>query len=103
MVSKFADDGKIGSVVDSKKGYLRVQRDLDQMSKWAEDWQMEFNLDKCEVLHFEKANQGRTYTLNVKVLGSVAKHLVVEVHRSLKEEPQVEWVVKKAFGTLAFI
>eukprot|EP00061_Rhincodon_typus_P011902 g37268.t1 len=29
----------------------------------AEEWQMEFNLVH-EVLHFEKANQGRTYTLN---------------------------------------
>eukprot|EP00061_Rhincodon_typus_P016699 g45050.t1 len=27
----------------------------------------EFNLDKCEVLHFGVANQGRTYTLNGKV------------------------------------
>eukprot|EP00061_Rhincodon_typus_P006699 g27627.t1 len=45
MVSKFADDTKIGGVVNSEEGYLRVQRDLDQMGQWAEEWQMEFNLD----------------------------------------------------------
>eukprot|EP00061_Rhincodon_typus_P016484 g44729.t1 len=64
MVSTFADDTKIGGVVDGKESYLRVQRDPDQMGQWAEEWQVEFNLDKYEVLHFGKTNQGRAYTLN---------------------------------------
>eukprot|EP00061_Rhincodon_typus_P001733 g15612.t1 len=46
MVSKFADDTKIGGVVDSEKGYLRVQWDLAQMGQWTEEWQMEVNSDK---------------------------------------------------------
>eukprot|EP00061_Rhincodon_typus_P003072 g19207.t1 len=57
VVSKFADDNNIGGVMDSKKGYLRVQWDVDQMGQWAEEWQMEFNLDKREMLHFGMANQ----------------------------------------------
>eukprot|EP00061_Rhincodon_typus_P015821 g43721.t1 len=44
MVSRFADDTKIGGIVDRGEGYVRL--------KWAEKSQMEFNLDKCEVLHF---------------------------------------------------
>eukprot|EP00061_Rhincodon_typus_P001454 g14832.t1 len=64
MVSKFADDTKMRGVVDNEEDYLRVQRDLDQMGQRAEEQLMEFNLDKCLVLHFGKANQGRTYTLN---------------------------------------
>ncbi|MBB6707133.1 reverse transcriptase family protein [Proteus mirabilis] len=104
-VSKFADDTKIGGVVDSEEGYLRLQQDLDQMGQWAEKWQMEFNSDKCEVLHFGKANLSRTYTLNGKVLGSVAEQrdLGVQVHSSLKVESQVDRIVKKAFGMLSFI
>eukprot|EP00061_Rhincodon_typus_P011302 g36215.t1 len=46
MVSKFADDIKIRGGVDSKENYFRVQRALDQKGQWAEEWQMEFNLDK---------------------------------------------------------
>eukprot|EP00061_Rhincodon_typus_P015194 g42732.t1 len=46
IVSKFADDTKIRDIVDSEEGYLRVQWDLDEMGQWAEEWQMEFNLDK---------------------------------------------------------
>eukprot|EP00061_Rhincodon_typus_P003539 g20325.t1 len=48
MVSRFVDDTKIGGIVDSEEGFLRFQRDLDQMGQWAEKWQMEFSLDKCE-------------------------------------------------------
>eukprot|EP00061_Rhincodon_typus_P002671 g18172.t1 len=91
MVGKFADDTKIGGGVDIKEGYLRVQRDFDQMVQWAEEWQIEFKLDKCEVLHFGKTNQVRSYTLNGKVLGIVAEEggLGVQVHISLNVESQV--------------
>eukprot|EP00061_Rhincodon_typus_P007917 g30070.t1 len=64
IVSKFVDDSKIGGVVDSEEGYLRIQQDLDQMGRWAEEWHTEFNLDNCEVQHSGKANQSRTYTPN---------------------------------------
>ena len=63
MVSKFADDTKIGDIVDSEGGYLGLQQDLDQLGQWAVEWQMEFNLDKCEVMHFGRSNQGRTCSL----------------------------------------
>ena len=69
MVSKFADDTKIGGIVDSEEGYLGLQRDLDQLGRWADEWQMEFNLDKCEVMHFGRLSQGRTYSVNCRALG----------------------------------
>eukprot|EP00061_Rhincodon_typus_P004291 g22226.t1 len=64
---------------------------------------MEFNLDKCVMLHF--GNQSRTYTLNGRALGSVVEErdLGVQVHSSLKMTSQVDRVIKKVFGTLAFI
>ncbi|XP_072133336.1 NACHT, LRR and PYD domains-containing protein 3-like isoform X1 [Mobula birostris] len=42
-VSKFADDTKIGGVVDGAVGCRRLQEDTDRMQSWAEKWQMEFN------------------------------------------------------------
>eukprot|EP00061_Rhincodon_typus_P018572 g47793.t1 len=75
------------------------------MGQWAEEQQIKFNLDKCEVLHFGKANQDKTYTLNAKVPGSVAEQrdLRAQVHSSLKVESQVDKIVKMVFGMLAFI
>lgn len=34
---------------------------------------MEFNLNKCKDMHSGKLNQGRTYTVNSGVLGSVVE------------------------------
>eukprot|EP00061_Rhincodon_typus_P016347 g44521.t1 len=75
------------------------------MGQWAKEWQVEFNLDKYEVLHFSKANQGRTCIFNGKILVSFAKEreLGMQFPSSLKAESQVDRVVKKASGTLALI
>ena len=97
MVSKFADDTKIGGIVDSEEGYLRLQQDLDQLGQWADEWQMEFNLDKCKVIHFGRSNQGRVYSVNGRALGIVTEQrdLGVHVHSSLKVESQMDRVDRR--------
>ena len=37
MVSKFADDTKIGGIVDSEESYLQLQWDLNQLGQWADE------------------------------------------------------------------
>jgi len=104
-ISKFADDTKVGGVVDSEEGCYRLQRDLDKLQSWAERWQMEFNVEKCEVMHFGRNNKCVEYRANGRTLNSVdeQRDLGVYVHRSLKVGSQVDKVVKKAYGVLAFI
>ena len=29
-----------------------LQMDIDRLGEWAKIWQMEFNVDKCEVIRF---------------------------------------------------
>ena len=60
-VSKFANDTKIGGVVDEVEGCYRLQRDIDRLQNWAEKWQMEFNPEKCEVIHFGRMNMNAEY------------------------------------------
>lgn len=66
---------------------------------------MEFNADNCKVLHLRKSNQGRNFTVNSRAPGSLVeqKDLRVQVHRFLNMAWQIDRVVKKAFGSLAFI
>ena len=104
-ISKFADDTKIGGVVDEVEGCCRLQRDIDRMQSWAEKWQMEFNPDKCEVIHFGRTNLNVDYRVKGRVLKNVEEQrdLGVHIHRSLKVATQVDRAVKKAYGVLAFI
>eukprot|EP00061_Rhincodon_typus_P012675 g38565.t1 len=46
LISKFADDTKIGGVVGSEEDCQRIWQDIDELEAWAEKWQMEFNLDR---------------------------------------------------------
>lgn len=42
MIIKFAEDTKVGVVVDSEEVCLGLQWDIDQLRKWIEEWHMEF-------------------------------------------------------------
>ena len=40
-----------------------LQHDLDRLSVWASAWQMQYNVDKCEVIHFGSNNRKTDYYL----------------------------------------
>ena len=58
LISKFADDTKIGGVVDSEEDCQRIQQDINRLETWTEKWQMEFNPDKSEIMHFGRMHVG---------------------------------------------
>lgn len=64
---------------------------------------MEFNAAMCEMLHFGKSNQGKTFIVNGRAMKSVLeqKDISVQVHSSLKVASQVDCVVQVC-DTLAF-
>jgi len=105
LISKFADDTNVDGISDSNEDRQRIQQDVGRLETWAERWQMEFNPDKCEVMHFGRSNAGRKYTMNGRTLKSIDRQrdLGVQVHKSLKVATQVVKLVKKAYEMLAFI
>ena len=66
---------------------------------------MEYNVEKCEVMHFGRRTGGLDYLLNGKMLrkSETQRDLGVIVQDSLKVNMQVQSAVRKANAMLAFV
>ena len=53
-ISKFADDTKIASRVNTLNDIRSIQRTLDKLVAWANRWEMDFNVNKCGVMSIGK-------------------------------------------------
>ena len=49
-VKLYADDVLLYRAIHSIADHDMLQKDLDIINKWAESWQMTFNLSKCELV-----------------------------------------------------
>ena len=56
-VKLFADDCLIYRVIKSASDVKILQEDLDQLIRWASDWQMAFNVTKCHVMRITNARK----------------------------------------------
>ncbi|KAJ7405739.1 rna-directed dna polymerase from mobile element jockey-like [Willisornis vidua] len=72
ILSKFADDTKLGGALDSLKGREALQGDLDKSEGWAITNHMEFNKGNCWILHLGWGSSGCSYILRNERLESSA-------------------------------
>ena len=86
VISKFADDTKIGGKVKTQDDRDSIQNDIHRINMWSDTWLMPFNVDKCKTLHLGKNNIKHTYSMgseNLK-MATEEKDLGVVIGDDLK-------------------
>ena len=84
-----------------------LQKDLNKMIDWCNQWQMSFNNDKCKVLRICRSLHPvvHQYTLDGTVLESVYHHpyLGIELTSNLNWGKHISNIVGKVNRTLGFL
>ena len=60
----FADDAKFDLTVDDDNDRDDLQNDINNITRWSEEWKMSFNQDKCKILHLGKNNYCHDYFMD---------------------------------------
>ena len=105
FLRKFADDTKLAQPIKSLEDAEHFQRDIDNLCKWAHEWAMEFNTDKCKVMHVGRNNPKHKYHMDGVELGVTdeERDLGVWTKSSLKPTLQCMKAVTNANRTLGLI
>ena len=98
VCQKFADDTKGGMVVESAFDAEVMQQEIKSMEEWAAKWRMEFNVDKCKIVHVGGSNQGFKYEMAGQEIAEtdLEKDLGVLVSQNLKPSEKCAKAAKKA-------
>ena len=82
-----------------------LQRDLNNIKEWADKWKMEFNVDKCKVMHLGRLNQCHEYTMGGEDLKVTKeeKDLGVLVDNKLEFGNHIRAITNKANRMLGMI
>ncbi len=105
LISKFADNAKIGNSVITDRDRMILQEDPRKISEWSQRWEMHFNAKKCHILQAGTRNQKFKYKMNGTKLESVQciKGLGVTIASSLIFSQQCKDAAGKANRMLCFI
>ncbi|KAK4819200.1 hypothetical protein QYF61_026816 [Mycteria americana] len=104
-ISKFADDTKLGSAVDSLEGQDALQRGLGRLEHWVIINGMKFNKSKCWILYLGWSNAGHKYKLGEEWLENspAERDLGVLVDSRLNMSQQCALAAKRATRILGCI
>ena len=104
-ILKFADDTKVYGKVGTRQGVEYLKKDLETLCRWADKWQMSFNVDKCKVMHIGRGNEKVQYEMDaVKLVETEEeKDLGVIISKSFKVSRQCAEAAKKGNQMLGLI
>lgn len=96
----FADDSLVYQQINSQTDAINFQSDLNNLSIWADTWQMRFNILKCEHMRIQRPNCHSiptNYTINNTNLSEVAtiKYLGVYIDKRLSFDKHIHETCKR--------
>ena len=104
QVRLFADDCLLYRQINNYGDQEKLQEDLNNLQKWANDWGMRFNAKKCYIMSIRQKTS-KFYTLDNHVLEEVENnpYLGLQISSDLKWSTHINKITKKAQSTLGFL
>ena len=105
----YADDTKAYTPMLTDENRNQLQLTIDRMFEWTQQWQLNFNQSKCQILHIGENNPKHEYYIgeadNRTLLSttSLEKDLGVLVDNELNFENHIDHVIKKSSSKKAQI
>jgi hypothetical protein len=104
-LKKFADDTKLGQIIEQASDAVELQATLNRLCDWATTWGMAFNVQKCHVMHVGRNNPCAEYTMNgIKLAATeMERDVGVVVSSDLKQAEQCRKAAQTAGAVLGQI
>ena len=104
----FADDTKMWTTIDRLEDSKTLQAHLDKLVRWSEMWLLQFNAEKCKVMHVGHTLPTKYFMSVDQVQHQLAevtneKDLGILVSDDLKPSMQCAHAAKKAMSILGLI
>ena len=105
ILRKFADETKLGKVLNTPTAHMELQNTLEALEKWSEKWCMALNVQKCKVMHVGRTNTRSDYKMGGHVLEKTEEEIDigVMVTPTLKPATQCSKAAKTATTVLGQI
>jgi hypothetical protein len=105
----YADDNKIIAKVNNENDAKSLQREINSICEWSTKWSLNFNIEKCRIMHFGKQNNHFNYYMPIEgkdwQLSKTFTERDVGVYISddLKWSNQINQAIAKANSKLGLI
>ena len=102
VLKKFADDTKLANMARNSDDHNKMQSYIDNLVNWSKKWGMEFNKEKCKIMHCGSNNPGHIYTMENQPLSTTdeERDIGVIINKNLKPSKQCEAAANRARAVL---
>lgn len=103
----YADDLKLCGKVKSVADAIRLQMDLDALSRWCKLNRLDLNIDKCKVISFFRIKSPIHFQYSIDGISlsrvKIIQDLGVWMDEQLTFDRHIEFITSKAYSMLGFV